>query len=409
MAILGWSSGIDDTGTGQDGTVLNKAFFDGHEAAVEALLISPSNPGVSAANVIDEVVDARGTMPLLDDRLDVSLNEDGTLKAAAVQGALAGFRNLSLVNLLGNDTFLIWPAGNVLAPSYWALSGVGSAIQRTGSGLADGARKHGPFAARVTSGGGAAAVLTQTLIAAGDFGMTALVGRFIAFGVRARTGSAGGATAKFFDGVSSTFSNLHSGSLTGGPEGDGWEWLFGVHQVNAGATTLQILLETSSGGTIAYWSGAAAVLSDTPPVDWVPALVTRRSLKTFIPGNLTVGNKWYWPIERPAIVQNISAMFETAPSGTAAVLDFDSWDGAAYTTMLAAGLSITATQGNSISPPGGTFARRCLDVQGGTTRRTGGMVRFRVTTDDGGNTGADLSVAIDYDTYDRLFDQIRQL
>lgn len=412
MALVGWPSPLsDDTGSGQNGTVVNKAMIDAMEASIEGYVVSATNPTIFPWQIIDEVKLARGSMPSLDARLDVSINENGTLKASAVSGALGAFRNFGLVNLLGNDTFLIWQNGDAAAPAYYTLAGAGGTIARTGNGLGDTNRKHNSFAAKLTSGGGADVTLTQTLISGADFAVSAFRNRFIAFGVRAKTSSAGAAAVLFFDGVNTTISNLHTGSGVSGPEGDGWEWLFGVHQVSPSATQFQVILRGNSGGTVTYWSGATAVFADVAPVDWVPANVTRRSLKAFLPGNQAAGNgKHYFHGERPGIVQNVAVSAVTAPTVSAQVWDYKTWDGAAFTSMLTGNLSIAATQVSaSKSPPDGTYARRCLDVQAGTTFRTGAVIRVDLITDDGGNTAADNIVSIDYDTYDRPLDQIRAL
>lgn len=408
MALPNWPAYTDDTGTGQDGTDINSQLLDDiHDAIVDELQ-SVANPGATAREIIDEVVQARGTKTVLDDRLDVSLNEDGTLKPAAVQSTITGFRNFGLINLLGNDTFLLWPNGDALAPDYWVLGGAGAAVARTGNGLADTQRKHNSFAARLTGGGAANATLTQTLIAAGDYAVTTLRDRYIAFGVRCKTTVANQARMVVSDGVSSKLSTLHTGGAATGPEGDGWEWLFGVFQVSNSAT--QLLCElVAPVGTAAYFSGATMVFADVAPADWVPAQMTRHSMKCQVIGNVAAATIGLWNSERSGIIQNVSASVGTATSGAAMQIEVETWDGAAFTSIFATPLTINAAAAGSKSPPDGTYARRCLQVQGGTTKRTNGVVQARVTVDDGGNTGANLALSIDFDTYERPLDQIRAL
>jgi hypothetical protein len=408
MALPLWPPYSDDTGAGQDGTDLNEEFFDDIHTAISDVVESAANPGVFPSDITDEVVTARGSMGTLDTRLDVSINENGTLKATAVQQTIAGFRNFGLINLLGNDTFLLWPSGDTSSPDYWTFAGGGATIQRCGNGLADTNRKHNSFSARVTTGGGAEGTLLQTLIAAGDYAVTSLRNRYIAFGVRVKCNTAGGARMILGDGTSNAVSTLHTGGTTTGPEGDGWEWLYGVLQVSAAATTLTATLVAPVSATT-YFSGATAVFSDVAPADWVPALMTRHTLKDKVAGNVAVGVVGRWNVERSGIVQNISATVQTATTGAAMQIEVESFDGAAMATMLSAPFTINAAFAGSVSPPGGTYARRCLQVQAGTTRRTNGIVQVRVTVDDGGNTGADMSVSVDFDTYERPLDQIRAL
>lgn len=67
----------DDSGDGQSGTLINQAWSDDVAAAIDALTHSASNPGVTPADAIDEVVAARGSKADLDTRLDVSLTDAG--------------------------------------------------------------------------------------------------------------------------------------------------------------------------------------------------------------------------------------------------------------------------------------------------------------------------------------------
>jgi hypothetical protein len=81
MPLTGWPAYSDDTGTGQDGTVITDSFLDAIKASVEATVFGDANPSVGADAIIDEVVTARGSMGSLDARLDVVLNNNGTFKA----------------------------------------------------------------------------------------------------------------------------------------------------------------------------------------------------------------------------------------------------------------------------------------------------------------------------------------
>jgi hypothetical protein len=408
MALPNWPAYTDDSGTGQDGTDVNASLLDDIHDAITDELQSVANPSVTARVIIDEVVQARGSRTTLDTRLDQSINEDGTLKSTAVQAAITGFRNFGLVNLLGNDTFLLWPSGDTSAPDYWVMSGGGAAVQRCGNGLADTQRKHNSFCARLTGSGSAEAQLTQTVITAGDYAVTTLRNRYLAFGVRCKTTVPGQARMIISDGVSSHISTLHTGGAATGPEADGWEWLYGVFQVGASSTQLFVQLVAPQ-GTAAYFSGATLVFADVAPADWVPALMTRHTLKCQVIGNVAVATVGLWNAERSGIVQNVTATVGTATSGAAMQIEVETWDGAAMTSMFASPLTVNAATAGAKSPPDGTYARRCLQVQGGTTKRTNGVIQARVTVDDGGNTGANLALSVDYDAYERPLDQIRAL
>lgn len=83
MGFSNWPSYSDGTGTYEDGNVVNKALFDAIKASLEGDIYSGLWPAVTLENLIDEVVIARGGLVGLDTRLDVSINEDGTLKHVA--------------------------------------------------------------------------------------------------------------------------------------------------------------------------------------------------------------------------------------------------------------------------------------------------------------------------------------
>ena len=151
---------VDDSGTGRDGTVVDVAFLDAWESTINDQVASATTPTIKPKDTIDEVVTARGSKVSLDTRLDVSLNEDGTLKSqpgyATVTQLLGGIGG---VNLVQNDDFLLWAAGDAAAPTGYVLAGVGAAVARIGTGLGDTDRKIGDFACKLTR---AAADLTLT-------------------------------------------------------------------------------------------------------------------------------------------------------------------------------------------------------------------------------------------------------
>src|SRR5262245_20913046 len=121
-----WPAFSNDQGDLQTGTVLSEATLgvgeggNSMKAAIEAVLHDPANPTETPASIISEVVDARGTEASLDARLDVSLNEDGTLKE---QASLATKEQVAdafgTQNWLANDDFKIWSQGDSAAPDYW--------------------------------------------------------------------------------------------------------------------------------------------------------------------------------------------------------------------------------------------------------------------------------------------------
>lgn len=112
MAIPNWPTYSDDTGTGEDGTELQKTFFDAIHDALEDLLFGISATTVSAAQIIDEVVTARGNKTTLDGRLDASLDDDGLIKNVAANYASdthVGLVSTGAQNFAGTKKFFTQP------------------------------------------------------------------------------------------------------------------------------------------------------------------------------------------------------------------------------------------------------------------------------------------------------------
>jgi hypothetical protein len=145
MGLSNWPTIVDDDGSLTLGTVFAKAVTDAIRASIEADMFSAVNPAVTAENAIDEVVTARGSKASLDARLDVALNEDGTLKTQASLVTQADAASVTGRNMVINDNFLIWAAGDAAAPTGWTLSGTGAAAARSGTGLGDTTTKIGDF------------------------------------------------------------------------------------------------------------------------------------------------------------------------------------------------------------------------------------------------------------------------
>lgn len=418
MALPTWPAYSDDTGTGQDGTELSSDFFDAIHDAIETEVQSPLHPGVSGADIIAEVVDARGSKSTLDGRLDVSLNEDGTLRGTALETAASGFRDFNMPNLVVNDTFRGWHLGDTNAPTGWALAGVGAAIQRTGLagyGLADANRKHGAFAARITSGAGADATLTAN-VAKMPLTLVAWQGRKISFGCRVKTSVTNAARVKMTDGGSTSTSTLHDGSATGGPEADGWEWLYGVHTIGSGGV-LQIILEVSSGANVAYFSGAYAGFSGVAPSDWIPSERHIASYHHHFPGNFAVATgKAYVVLPQQGTLFSVTAIATTAPTVDDVKIDVKVWDGGAWTSVLQTPMSMAAGDTvalGSLHASSGVAADYHLNcflgpalLFSGTTPgalATHGVLRIDFTNDDGGNTCADVTVTVQVNEPTALF------
>jgi hypothetical protein len=404
MALAGWPTIVDDTGGGQDGTVLDAALFAAMEAAIEAQTGSVTNPTVTPADTTDEVVQARGSLPTLDGRLDVSLNNDGTLKTQANLITSAQAQTLlGAKNLIPNDLLLLWSQGDAAAPDYTVVSGAGAAVARVGVGLADTQQMgYGDFAAKLTFGS-AAARLTWTLLNATEFTRAlALRGRKVSFGALVKTSIANHASIVVDDGISTTASDFHTGGGT-------VEWLTVTHTISASATKLNVYFKVSAAGS-AYVGAMTGVLADLAPAAWIPCAMIRDVFRYSIAGGVTTGvNKGVARPGGPAIITDVQLRVETAPVGANMIIDVNTYDGAAATSMFTTKPTILAGGFHGGAAPDGTYARRCLHGSFGAGAPVGGdILTYDVDQVGSATAGSDLIVEIRFRQYVRELSQLLQ-
>lgn len=271
----------DDDGTFTSGTDVDKAFIDALLDEVDAQTHSAANPTVKPNTITDEVVAARGSKASLDDRLDIALNEDGTLKSQSslvsvtTAGTFVGARNVA-----NNGDLDDWASGAAAAPDDWTLSGAGATIARTGPGEADtfsfNTGQNG-YAAKITRVGNNAK-LTQIVIATADFSKFAnCKSQKVSFTAKVKTSIASHARIIVDDGATTTASSYHTG---GGSE----EHLSVTHTISNTATKLEVYVSVESNNGSVYFGGITVVFSDIAPSDWSPlsavplATATRRGL-----------------------------------------------------------------------------------------------------------------------------------
>jgi hypothetical protein len=265
MTLVTRQAMADDDGTFIVGTVVNKAFVDQAYDQIDDQVHSTTNPTIKPKATIDEVVAARGSHLLLDARLDVSLNEDGTLKAQAslvtatdVQ-SFVGSRNVVL-----NGDFDDWSAGAAAAPDQWTLNGAGATVARTGPAEADtfsfGAGKYATKVTRV----GNDCNLGHFIVAAADIADYAEIkGRKVCIAAKVKTSIAAHARIVVDDGVTSTASAFHTGTGTA-------EHLTVIHTISNSATRLLVQFHVVTTNGAAYVGGFQGVFSDFAPSDWQP-------------------------------------------------------------------------------------------------------------------------------------------
>lgn len=379
MALLsGWPSIVDDDGSLQTGTVINKSVFDSVKSSVENATHSATNPTLDPNDITDEVVTARGSKTSLDGRLSVSLNPDGTLITPAslvTQSQLQ--QTLAAVNLVMNDTFLIWHSGDSAAPTGYVLSGAGATIARTGTGLTDTERKVGKFAAKVTYGS-ATATLMQTILDAGVMGDADILrGQKVGLGAWVKTNVATHARLRLDDGIVVTNSSYHTGS-------NSWEWLSIVVTLNNAATKLDVGFQVEASGS-AYISGLTLLLSDFAPPRWLPSPKAYNTIVREFSGDpVLVNTERRFVLSRPALVKEVHVECHTAVGGASLIVDVDAWDGAAWQSMFVNRPTVAAASGRASAQPDGTYQYRCFTGSFGGNPTGSGL---RAIIDQAAGTG----------------------
>lgn len=256
----------DDSGLFVDGTVVNEAFVDQIYDQIDDQCHSATNPTQTPAETTDEVIEARGNAASLDARISGVVDDDGNPVPAAGQATETQLaRAEGNINLVENSDLEDWAAGATAAPDHYTLSGVGAAIAKTGAGEADTVDLGtGTYAARVTSGGGAAAKLVHEVFSAAEVALyRSIFGRKIGFAIRANVANSNVLRVVIDDGTTITASPYATGSVDD-------QTLSVVHTISASATKLEVYAEVALGANVAYVGGFTAVFSDVAPAGWNP-------------------------------------------------------------------------------------------------------------------------------------------
>jgi hypothetical protein len=379
----------DDDGTGRTGTRVNKAYHDAMVAAINHQVESATNPTLTPADIIDEVVAARGGEVDLDARLDL-LALASSITTLITQTQLMG--GLGAVNLDRNDDFLLWPDGDAAAALYYTLNGAGAAVARCGTGLGDTNRKVGDFCAKLTRSG-TDCDLSQTLLSTAAFARADfLKGKYLTRGMWVKCSTPNIARLAIYDGVGTSYSSYHTG-------GGSWEWLALTRQIDSSATTLIVRACAHNSNASAYFSGGTSMLlGDSALIigQYQPAPVQYGVLKFGLSGNLPASLTRFDAYEpaRGGIVKDIQCSIKTPGTGRAVIFDVNTWDGAALTTMCTTKPQIGDGLARGGAQPDGTYARRCLRPTFGTSISAGGLLSVDLDQNGSGTAGADATVMV---------------
>jgi len=377
----------DDDGSLTSGTEVDKAFIDSILDEVDTQCHSATNPTVTPADTTDEVVAARGSKADLDTRLDVSLNEDGTLKTQASLVSTADASELPQTNLVINDTFLIWADGDASDPTCWTRSGAGSSTARAGTGLADTTRKVGDFCAKLTYGAATVTFYQEILDTTAYSALDALDGESVGFGAWVYSSAASQTRLYVADGATTTYSDYHTG-------GSAWEWLSLTHDLSGSATYLRVGISIESGAANpVYLSGPTALLSEIAPTKWRPAKTIYGTLFFPVAGTVAVDTSTqFYVFQRPGIVLDTQLYVETAPTDAALIVDVNGGTGGT-TSMYSTLPQIASAAYGGAAAPDGTYQYRCFKgVRGATV--TSGILGVEVTQVGSTVAGADLKIMV---------------
>lgn len=385
---------VNDTGTGRDGTRVDEVWYDALLDAIDDWVYDAGNPTVQPNDITAEVITARGSEATLDTRLDVSLNEDGTLKTTGVLASYATVNQLlggiGGKNLITNDDFLLWAAGDASAPTGDTLAGVGASIARTGTGLGDTTRKVGDFAAKITRAA-ADASLTRSLLSGTPFTRANwIINLYAAGGMWVKSSIANHARIGIYDGIGTTYSAYHTGGGT-------FEFLPVTRQINAAADRLELIQQVNNAAGAAYFSGRTLFLIDSNlslprhvPCDVIYGTFHFASAGSIAPAT----NVARVTPSRPGIVKDVQMHLKTAPTGDTAIIDVNTWDGASQTSMFSARPTIAQAANDGGAQPDDTYARRCFVGWSGTSIVTGGRITLDIDQKGSGTAGADLTVEV---------------
>jgi hypothetical protein len=327
MQLQNWPTITDAvTPTDTNATRLDGTLYRSIKDSFEDNFDSLNNPSMTGANLIDEVVTARGSKSSLDERLSVSIKDDGTLDTPASLMTTTQLREVpGRTNMVRNGDFEIWALGATSAPSHWNSWGAPT-FQVCGIGETDTENWDSRYTCKIVHSGGAADEgLYQNIIGTTptSYGYDKwLDGQKITVGAWVKSSVAGQAMVLLYDGTASSTYIYTSGT--------GWEWLSTTLTYTKGNfLRVHVGLNKNSGAT-AYFSGVTVTCGN----EIAPGEVIRPNsqLGTYslqLQGKPSIDGNHSW-VRFPTPVKVIGwvAYCKTAPTATAIQGNLYKWDGA---------------------------------------------------------------------------------
>ncbi|MFW9893799.1 MAG: hypothetical protein ACFFFO_16460 [Candidatus Thorarchaeota archaeon] len=372
--LANWPTITDDSGQGQDGTPVDKAYSDAVKASVEDNIHSANNSTIKCKDIIDEVKNARGSAASVDARLDVEHNEDGTHKALSYASVAQLQQQLAGVNLMRNSSLYMWNGSTV--PFYFYTSG---SVVRDDSGSN---MKVGLASAKINNG-----YLNQFALDAAVFD-NIFQNFYYSCGAWMKTSyaSCGKLTSSF-----NPTGVTHNGDGT-------WQFLT---LTGSGSGLAHLGMTVESLLTQDVWTdGWVMLISPVAPDGWRPSPCRVDTVRWEIAGTLATGTiQKIAHFYRPAVIKDVYMQVKTGPTGAALIVDINK-DGAS--SVFDSGASrpqIGDGQAVGGGRPGGsdTFYNRCINAAIHSVDT--GSITLDIDQVGSGTAGADLFMDVRYLEY----------
>jgi hypothetical protein len=405
-------------------TVFGNAWWTLVLAELATALQDAGHPTVTPADIIAELIAARGNTASLPARLANSIDINGnplnqTLPSMMRNGHPYG-------NVALNDTMQMWSRGDTAAPDFWAFTGTGGAIQRCGVGQAD--TKVIPnqdhFSARLTYGSDPARltqypiISTLSISARSDhpyipvdsnaspvpgYDSTDLAG-WTAYAIghvwcdgtnRARVYGSGG--------LGNSYSEYHPGDS---------QWHTLITPVSFG-TQMAFGCSVESAGAAYFQCVGLVFLPSTMAPMWMPARVRYGAHVVRVLGNPASGTLDFWQPPRPVHIVGCQMSCITAPTGSQPTIDLLTPIGGAFASMFVTLPTIAASKLTGMlqvpNPAAANYRRRTIRglYSAGDAALQDNSIMKMVYVDDGSSTLQDLIVRVNYVEYNPPLEQFR--
>jgi len=255
----------------------------------------------------------------------------------------------------------LWSDGASAAPDYYLPLGTGVAIARETTIVKMPGWGGVQQSAKVTAGGGDNGSLRHRFIQPASFGrFHFLRGMDFSVAVWVKTSEVGTVQLIVDDGDAITFSTAHTGSGTGGVDGDGWELLQVTHPISAAADRLECRVRGPA-SSVFYVDAGMACPGPIRPAAWQPCPTIVARLPWVYAGGLVAGNgalDVQHTLDRPGLAVAWYLRAKTGPSGAAFAAQFRKGGATDLFTT-----APTIADGQTVGEAGGVagdYLARCL-------------------------------------------------